>query len=134
MAVSAGHGSALAARLLSTPMSPDHLWEQGLCLLPAAWEATTPSGGHQAVAQPWAKTLAQLSSSLRQDPSQPCQTLGPVGNSKEGGTGATLFPSPDMAPGTGHRLVPNVLQARSHTRLHSSGTGQLKREGANAVT
>lgn len=115
-------------------MSPEHLWEQGLCLLPAAWEATTPSGGHQALAQPWAKTLAQLSSSLRQDPSQPSQTPGPVGNSKERGTGTPLFPFPDMALGTGRRLVPNVLQAGSHTRLHSSGTGQLKGEGANTVT
>ena len=75
-------------------MSPDPPWERGLCLLPAAWEATTPSGGHRAAAQSWPKTLAQPSSSLRQDPSRHCQTLGPVGNSQEGGTGGTLIPLP----------------------------------------
>lgn len=65
-------------------MSPERLWEQGLCLLPAAWEATTTSGGHQALAQPWAKTLAQLSSSLRQDPSQPSQTWGKWATARRG--------------------------------------------------
>lgn len=84
--------------------------------------------------QPQAKTPVQPSCSLGQDPSWHCQTLQPVGNNQEWGTGVTLTPSSDTAQGTGHHPVPAVLWTGSHTRLHSFRAGQLEREGANTDT